>query len=181
MELGPQAYRRRPVGTPERHTQRFASGPGVAGGLVTLRDASVTVVGVLPCSFDFGSVFAPGSGIDLYFRLPFTDEVNRRGNTVSMVGRLKPGATVQHARAELSVLGPPIQKKDPDRNFQPGLSLLAEHVTGRLRLALFVLACAVGVVMLTVCANLSNLLLARAATRQRKRPSGLLSEPGADV
>jgi predicted permease len=148
--------------------RRFAADPRVVGRLVTLNDASVTVVGVVPSSFDFGSVFAPGSRIDLYFPLPLTDEVNRRGNTVSMIGRLKPGATVQQARAELSVLGPQIQKKDPDRNFQPRLSLLAEHVTGRLRLALFVLAWAVGVVMLIVCANLSNLLLARAATRQKE-------------
>ena len=85
-----------------------------------------------------------------------------------MIGRLKPGATIQQARAELSVLGPQIQKKDPERNFQPRLSRLEEHVTGRLRPALVVLACAVGVVMLIVCANLSNLLLARTATRQKE-------------
>src|SRR5262249_14167626 len=56
-----------------------------------------------------------------------------------------------------------------DRNeFQPLLSSLKAHVTGRLRLALTVLGCAVGVVMLIVCANLSNLLLARNATRQKE-------------
>jgi predicted permease len=148
--------------------RRFASDPGVVGRPVTVNDAPVTVVGVLPASFDFATVFAPGSRIDLYFPLPLTDEVNRRGNTVSMIGRLQPAATVQQARAELSVLGPQIQKKDPDRNFDLRLSLLEEHVTGRLRPALFVLACAIGVVMLIVCANLSNLLLARSATRQKE-------------
>jgi predicted permease len=148
--------------------RRFDSDPGVVGRLITLNDAPVTVVGVLPPSFDFATVFAPGSRIDLYFPLPLTEEVNRRGNTVSMIGRLKPGATARQARAELSVIGPQIQKKDPERNFQPRLSLLEEHVTGRLRPALAVLACAVGVVMLIVCANLCNLLLARAATRQKE-------------
>jgi predicted permease len=148
--------------------RRFASDPGIAGRVVMLNDAPVTVVGVLPASFDFATVFAPGSRIDLYLPLPLTEEVNRRGNTVSMIGRLKPGATVQQARAELSVLGPQIQKKDPDRNFDPRLSLLEEHVTARLRPALLVLACSVCVVMLIVCANLSNLLLARAATRQKE-------------
>ena len=98
--------------------RRFDSDPGVVGRLITLNDAPVTVVGVLPPSFDFATVFAPGSRIDLYFPLPLTEEVNRRGNTVSMIGRLKPGATVQQARAELSVIGPQIQKKDPERNFQ---------------------------------------------------------------
>jgi predicted permease len=148
--------------------RRFASDPGVVGRPVMVNDAPVTVVGVLPSSFDFATVFAPGSGMDLYFPLPLTEEVTRRGNTVSMIGRLKPGATVQQARAEMSVLGPQVQKKDPDRNFEPRLSLLEEHVTGRLRPALLVLACAVGVVMLIVCANLSNLLLARTATRQKE-------------
>jgi predicted permease len=133
-----------------------------------LNDAPVTVVGVLPASFDFATVFAPGSRIDLYLPLPLTEEVNRRGNTVSMIGRLKSRATVQQARAEMSVLGPQIQKKEPDRNFDPRLSLLKEHVTGRLRPALLVLAGAVCLVMLIVCANLSNLLLARAATRQKE-------------
>jgi predicted permease len=148
--------------------RRFASDPGVVGRLVTLNDTPVTIVGVLPASFDFATVFAPGSRIDLYFPLPLTEEVNRRGNTVSMVGRLKSGVTVQQARAEMSVLGPQIRKKDPDRNFDLRLSLLEERVTGRLRPALVVLACSIGVVMLIVCANLSNLLLARAATRQKE-------------
>jgi predicted permease len=148
--------------------RRFAFDPGIIGRPVMLNDAPVTVVGVLPASFDFATVFAPGSRIDLYLPLPLTEEVNRRGNTVSMIGRLKSRATVQQARAEMSVLGPQIQKKEPDRNFDPRLSLLKEHVTGRLRPALLVLAGAVCLVMLIVCANLSNLLLARAATRQKE-------------
>ncbi len=148
--------------------RRFASDPRIVGRVLTVNDAPVTIVGVLPASFDFGAVFSPGSRIDFYFPLALTQEFNRRGNTVSMLGRLKPSVTIQQAKAEMSVLGPQIQRKDPDRNFQPALSLLDEHVSGRLRPALFVLACAVGVLMLIVCANISNLLMARSAARQKE-------------
>ena len=55
--------------------RRFASDPGVVGRLVTLNDSPVTIVGVLPASFDFATVFAPGSRIDLYFTLPLTEEI----------------------------------------------------------------------------------------------------------
>ena len=149
--------------------RRFASNPDLVGKTLTLNDAAVTVVGILPASFDFAAVFAPGSHIDLYSPMPLTAETNRWGNTLAVVGRLKPGVTLQGAQAEFDILGPQIRAQHPKRNdFQPLLSSLKEHVTGRLRPALFVLACAVGVVMLIVCANLSNLLLARNATRQKE-------------
>jgi len=149
--------------------RRFASDPSIVGRPLTLDDAPVTVVGVLPASFDFGTVFAPGSRIDLYFPFPLSEETNRWGNTLAIIGRLNPGATVQSAQAEAAVLGEQIQRQHPERNdFEPKLTLLSAHVSGRLRPALLVLACAVGVVMLIVCANLSNLLLARSATRQKE-------------
>ena len=149
--------------------RRFASDPGIVGRRLTLNDEPVTVAGVLPASFDFASVFAPGSHIDLYFPFPLTTETNRWGNTLAIIGRLKPGVTVQGAQSEFSVLGDQIQRAHPERNgLQLKLSLLREHVSGRLRPALLVLACAVGVVMLIVCANLSNLLLSRITTRQKE-------------
>src|SRR5262249_31618528 len=142
---------------------RFSSDPGIVGKPITLNDESVIVVGVLPPSFDFASVFAPGSRIDLFVPFPLGPETNRWGNTLSIVGRLKPGATVASARAELSVLAPRLTAANPNRNeFVPRLVSLRDHVSGgRLQSALFVLASAVGVVMLIVCANLSNLLLVR--------------------
>jgi predicted permease len=149
--------------------RRFASDPSVVGRPLALDDAPVTVVGVLPASFDFAAVFAPGSRIDLYFPFPLSEETNRWGNTLAIVGRLRPGSTVQSAQAEAAVLGEHIERQHPERNdFVPRLTLLSAHVSGRLRPALMVLACAVGVVMLIVCANLSNLLLARSATRQKE-------------
>ena len=149
--------------------RRFASDPAIVGRSLTLDDESVTVVGVLPASFDFGTIFAPGSRIDLYSPFPLSPETNRWGNTLAIVARLNPGATVQSAQAEATVLSKEISRQHPERNdFDPSLSLVSAHISGRLRPALLVLACAVGVVMLIVCANLSNLLLARSATRQKE-------------
>ncbi len=149
--------------------RRFGSDPSVVGRALTLDDALVTVVGVLPASFDFGSVFAPGSRVDLYSPFPLTSETNRWGNTLSIVGRLKAGASVQSAQAESAVLGAQINKQHPDRNaFIPVVKLLTDQISGKVRPALILLAGAVGVVMLIVCANLSNLLLARGAARQKE-------------
>ena len=148
--------------------RRFNSDPAMVGRVLTLNDGRVTVVGIMPPSFDFGSVFAPGTHVDLYLPFPLTEQANRRGNELIMLGRLRPNSTIESARTEIKVLGPRIKRRDPDRNFQPVLSLLGEHVSGHLRPALLTLAGAVGVVMLIVCANLSNLLLARNATRQRE-------------
>ena len=150
--------------------RRFASDPRIVGRALTLNDGAVTVVGVLPASFDFASVFAPGSHIDLFFPFPLTAETNRWGNTLSIVGRLKPGVTVQRAQAEATLVSGRITNDHRrERNdFGARLSLLKDHVSGRLRSALLVLSCAVGVVMLIVCANLSNLLLARTATRTKE-------------
>jgi predicted permease len=150
-------------------TRRFGSDPGIVGHTLTIDDAPVAVAGVLPASFDLASVFAPGSHFDLYFPFPLSAETNRWGNTMAIVGRLKPGVAVSGARAELKILAAQMTRAHPERNdFEGSLTPLAEHVSGRIRPALLVLAFAVGVVMLIVCANLSNLLLARTATRQKE-------------
>src|ERR1039457_190174 len=69
--------------------RRFGSDPGLVGRTLTINDEPVTVAGVLPASFDLASVFAPGSHFDLYFPFPLSNETNRWGNTMAMVGRLK--------------------------------------------------------------------------------------------
>ncbi len=150
-------------------TRRFAADPAVVGTSVTLNDEPHTIVGVLPESFDFASVFAPGSRFELYFPFPLSPETNRWGNTMAMIGRLKPGVSAAQAQSEIRTLGAQISREHPERNsFEGYVAPLAAHVNGRMRLALLVLAGAVGVVMLIVCANLSNLLLARTAARQKE-------------
>ena len=149
--------------------RRFNSDPAIVGTSLILNDEPHLVVGVLPGSFEFASVFAPGSHFDLYFPFPLAPETNRWGNTMAMIGRLKPGVSVEQARAEIRTVAAQIVAEHPERNgFQGNVKPLAEQVSGRVRLAVWVLAGAVGMVMLIVCANLSNLLLARTATRHKE-------------
>jgi len=149
--------------------RRYASDPTVVGKPLMLNGAPTTVIGVLPPSFDFGSIFAPGARIDLYTPFPLSPETDRWGNTIAVIGRLKPGVTLASAVADLKLITPRIAAENPNVNrLVPLATPLSDHVSGRARSGLLVLAFAVGVVMLIVCANLSNLLLARATTRQRE-------------
>ena len=149
--------------------RKFGADPNIVGRALPFDGGPVTVVGVLPASFDFATIFTPGSRVDMFEPFPLSEETNRWGNTLAIVGRLKPGAALGTAQAEATILGKQLQEQNPKLNdFEPKLSLLAEHVSGQLRPTLVVLACAVGVVMLIVCANLSNLLLARGAGRKKE-------------
>jgi predicted permease len=148
---------------------RFASDPNIVGKSITLNDRTVTIVGVMPASFDFSAVFAPGSRIDLFRPFPLNEQTNRFGNMISLIGRLKPGVPVEAAHAEVVAIAQRIERDHPERNaFRPRVTMLREQVSGQLRPALYLLAGAVGLVMLIVCANLSNLLLARTATREKE-------------
>lgn len=148
---------------------RFASDPNMVGRKLILNNKPVTVAGVLPASFDFASVFSPATPVDIFIPWPLNDTRKPTGNTMKIVGRLKPGATVRGAQAELTMLGKQLEGQHPERNpIVPRLAPLAQHVSGPVSPALYVLACAVGVVMLIVCANLSNLQLARLGTRQKE-------------
>src|SRR5689334_2716816 len=105
--------------------RRFGADPAIVGKSITLDEAAVTVVGVMPASFDFGSVFAPGTRIDLYSPFALTPETDRWGNTLALVGRLKPGVNLQRAQAEATVLGERITSEHPHQNvFKPKLDVL---------------------------------------------------------
>jgi putative ABC transport system permease protein len=149
--------------------RKFGADPNIVGRAISFDGGPKTVVGVLPASFDFATIFTPGSRVDIFEPFPLTPETNRWGNTLSIVARMRHGATVQSAQAEATLLAKLDKQAHKERNdFEPKVSSLTNHVSGRLRPTLFVLASAVGVVMLIVCANLSNLLLARGATRQKE-------------
>ena len=150
--------------------RRFSSDPKIVGQAILLNDKPVTVIGVMPREFDFASVFSPSSRIDLYKPFPLTQETDRWGNTLSIIGRLKPGVSVEGAQAEINVLVESLHREHPEhgRTWGARLTGLKDQVSGGLRRALIVLGVAVGVVMLIVCVNLSNLLLARAAGRRKE-------------
>ena len=149
--------------------RRFGADPAIVGQSITLNDKPTTVVGVLPASFDFASVFSPTSRIDLLVPFPICEETNRWGNTLAVIGRLKPGIGLESAQAEFDMLTPELQRQHPERNRNDArLTSLQEQVNGRFRSAFIILLCAVGCVLLVACTNLSNLLLARAASRRKE-------------
>jgi predicted permease len=148
--------------------RRFAADPGLVGRSIILDGTPATVVGVLPASFDFAATFTPGSRADLFYPFPLSPETNRSGNILALIGRLKPGVDIGTAQAEATVIGARIESGEGRNAFRPNLSTLRDRISGRFRYALLVLAGAVGFLMLLVCANISNLLLARASVRKKE-------------
>ena len=148
---------------------QFASDRTIIGKSVTINNSPVTIVGVLPASFDFGAVFSPGKKVDLFVPAVM-DFWKTWGNTLAIVGRLKPGVTVSHAQDEADRLFPLLKSehKDWGEDYASDLATLKDHVAGKLRRSLVVLWSAVGLILLIVCVNLSNLQLSRAATRSKE-------------
>ena len=149
--------------------RQFSGNPAIVGQAITLNNRGVTVVGVLPASFDFGSVFHPGVKADIFIPV-IMDDISTWGHTLSVIGLLKPGVTVAQAQAEAEVVYPQMKAAHPDWETDLTIRItgLKEHVSGQLRRSLIVLWCAVGLILLIACANLSNLLLARAAARSKE-------------
>jgi putative ABC transport system permease protein len=159
--------------------RRFSSDPNIIGRSLTLNNKSNTVVGVLPEWFDFSSMFTPGSRVDMLVPFPLTPETDRWGNTLSVLGRMKPNISVGQAQAEFDVINQQIRVAHPDRwTFGAKITGLREYLTGRFRRGLLVLLGAVAAVLLVGCTNLSNLMLSRAASRRKEM--AIRSALGAD-
>jgi predicted permease len=150
---------------------RFAGDPSIVGKSVDFDNRSATIIGVLPASFDFASVFSPGLRVD-FFIPAYMDDIRTWGNTVAIVARLKPGAPLTQAQAEVNILSPQFRAAHPEPDwfaeYPADLSTLKDYVTGKLRRSLYVLWGAVGLILLIVCVNLSNLFLARMASRGKE-------------
>ncbi|MGC2636178.1 MAG: ABC transporter permease [Acidobacteriaceae bacterium] len=157
--------------------RRFGGDRSIIGKTVDLSDQvdlnnkSVIIAGILPETFDFGSVFSPGAKVDLF--VPYImDDFRDDGNDLALVGRLKPGVSMAQAQNEADLLFPQFlfEHKHPEygKGYTAQVIGLKEYVSGKLRRSLIVLWCAVGLIQLIVCVNLSNLLLARAASRSRE-------------
>ncbi len=152
--------------------RRFAGDRSIVGSSIVLDGHAVTVVGVLPASFDFSATFTPGRRADIFFPFPLSPETNRQGNTLALIGRLKDDASMMAAQTEATLIGARHKGDRVDgrsiNGFSPRLSTLRQHVSGRFEAGIVVLSAAVAFLMLLVCANVSNLLLARASARRRE-------------
>lgn len=148
---------------------QFGGERSVIGQKVNLNGKPASVVGVLPANFDFSGVFVPGSRVDMLVPFPLSERTDRWGNTLAVIGRLKPGLTLGAARAEFEAINEGLRRSDPGRwRFGSRLTSLHDYLTGRFRTGLLILLCAVGGVLLIACTNLSNLLLARGTARRRE-------------
>ena len=146
---------------------QFGSDPAILGRTLTLSGADHTIIGVMPRGF-----FFPDRDVQMWTALTFQpqDFENRSNNYIEAVGRLKSGVTFEQARTELELIADRLAREYPQTNAETGVSFfrMRDNMSPRFRLMLTALGGATLCLLLLTCANLANLLRARAAARERE-------------
>ena len=147
--------------------RRFGGDSAIIGRSVALDGAKYTIVGVMPPQFRFAPFWATKS--ELWAPLSLTSrETERGGNSLRVFARLRPGVTLEQARAEMAAITGRLEQEYPGTNRDYVVLPLKEKVVGDIRPALWVLLGAVSFVLLIACANVAHMLLARSAARQKE-------------
>jgi putative ABC transport system permease protein len=154
--------------------RRFGGVADIVGKKISLNGETVTVLGVMPQGFKFfmkeGS--RTGKAAEIWTPTNFASVLNGptkgRGRFITVAGRLKPGVTPEQAQVEMSTIASRLEKQYAQFNTNMGVNVVPvrEQLAGEIKIALYVLLGAVGFVLLIACANVANLMLARAASRQ---------------
>lgn len=149
--------------------RRYGSDLRLVGKTIQINGEAVEVIGILPSADPFTSVFFPAVRVDVYVAIR-NDQIRGRGNTVTLIGRGKPGLTIESIRADLRLALARIKKQYPKRDQYCSANVVALHdwVAGSLERPLFLLWIAAGFVLAIVSFNLGGLLLVRGALRRKE-------------